>query len=159
MTRRSISMHRQAARVPLLLAVLLLPSSAHAQLTELNLARPMSPDRCLRARPALTYSAAPGAPERGDSTWAIVGLLSDGRVTRPLLPPRHSRRSQWRMAGDTLRLRVSDGLVGWDVAAVPDSSGYSGVATYLTDVIVRGALPYRIPVFLHNTVCPTAPPA
>jgi hypothetical protein len=160
-TQRSLHprsrIRRSILRLALVLAALLAPRLTNAQVTDLKLSRPDAPDRCLRARPALTYSAAPGAPEAGDSSWAIVALLADGRANRPFLSPRHSSRSTWRIAGDTLRLRVFDGLVGWDVAAVPDSLAYRGIATYLTDVNAVGWAPPRIPVRLEPTVCPAVP--
>jgi hypothetical protein len=149
------------ARLVLPLAgLLIVPKGGVAQLTPFTLSAPPKLDRCLRATPALTYSAAPGAPESGDSTWAILALFDDGSVRRPLLPPRHSNYSRWQMRHDTLDLRVFDGLVGWDVAAaVVDSGAYAGIATYLTDVRVAGASPHRIPVALRETVCPNAPHA
>lgn len=153
---KSTTAWRTLRFVVLLAAISTTPRAAEAQL--IPLFPPPTPDRCLRSRPALTYSAASGAPERGDSSWAIVGLFADGRVTRPLLPPQRYDRSTWRMQGDSLHLRVFDCLVGWNVAAVGDSLGYTGIATYLTDVVVAGAQPHRIPVHLEPTPCPTTRP-
>jgi hypothetical protein len=77
---------------------------------------------------------------------------------RPLLPPRQSTYGRWQVRHDTLYLVVSDGFVGWDVAAIRvDSGAYAGMATHLTDV--GGEPPYRLPVAVRETVCPNAPPA
>jgi len=152
---------RRLALFALLLAALLIvPQDALAQARSLTPSSPPKPTQCLRATPALTYVATPGVPERADSTWAIVALFDDGSVRRPLLPPRHSTYGRWQLRHDTLSLIVSDGFVGWDVAAkVIPSGAYAGIATYLTDVRMDGAVPDRIPVALRETVCPAAPPA
>ena len=161
-TRRASLSHMSAPdlRAVVLLALLLLAAGrARAQSPSREPAQPPTPDRCFRARPALTYSAT-GIPEQGNTDpWSLVEFRADGRVGRPLLPLRHSERSRWRVLGDTLRLRLSDGLVGWDVVATPDSLAYVGIATYLTDVVVKGAEPLRVRVRLEPTVCISAPPA
>ena len=151
---KSTTVWRRLRVLVLLAALATFSRAAEAQL--IPLFPPPQPDRCLWSRPALTYSAAPGAPDRGDSSWAIVGLFADGRVSRPLLPPQRYDRSKWEIRGDTFHPRVFDGLVGWDVAAVRDSLAYAGIATYLSDVVVAGMRPHRIPVRLEPTVCPSA---
>jgi hypothetical protein len=96
---------------------------------------------CLRFEHPLGYSAS-GAREQGDSAWYVLQLDDSGTVTRPLFPRRQremwTRRSTWKTKGDTLLVRVLDGLVGWGIALWPSGNGFSGSATYLTDVRVEG---------------------
>jgi hypothetical protein len=112
----------------LAIAAILVASVGHAQ-------KRQSVVGCYFASPALTYSAK-GEPEHGDSSWAVVVLGEDGRVRRPLLRPFLDRNSSWKTVGDTLKLVVHDGLVGWKLSLLPDTNGWRGNATYLTDVIV-----------------------
>ena len=114
----------------LAIAAVLLPSGAGAQARQRVVG-------CYFATPALTYSAR-GEPERGDSSWAVVVLGENGKLRRPLLRPSLDRHSSWKMVGDTLKLTVHDGLVGWSVSLLPDSMGWKGNAIYLTDAIVAG---------------------
>ena len=135
----------------------LVPQNACAQVPSLTPSSPPKPTRCLRATPALALPPPPRALASADSAWAIFALFEDGRVRRPLLPPRHSNYGRWQLKHDTLSLVVSDGFVGWDIAsAVVNSGAYAGIATYLTDVS-DGSAPYRIPVALRDTICPLHP--
>lgn len=117
--------------------------------------------QCLRFKQPLGYSAS-GALEKGDSAWYVLQLEDSGRVTRPLFPQRRremwTRRSRWTAKGDTLLIRVFDGLVGWDISLWREHDGFTGVATYLTDVRVAGWIPPRVDVSAAAIKCP-APPA
>lgn len=102
------------------------------------------PTGCYSFDRPISYSA-PGTRESGDSAWYVLQLLPEGRVDRPLMPTitrdRYAQRSTWRVAGDTLHIRVFDGLVGWDLALMRDDGRYRGIGTYLSDVIVIGREP------------------
>ena len=114
---------------------------------------------CFRFEHPLGYSAS-GAREQGDSAWYVLQLDDSGTVTRPLFPRRQremwTRRSTWKAKGDTLIVRVLDGLVGWDVTLWPSGKGFSGSATYLTDVRVEGWVPPRVDVHAARIKCPTS---
>jgi hypothetical protein len=114
---------------------------------------------CLRFEHPLGYSAS-GAREQGDSAWYVLQLDDSGTVTRPLFPQRQrerwTRKSRWTPKGDTLLVRVFDGLVGWDVALWPSAKGFSGSATYLTDVRAVGWVPPRVEVYAARIKCPTS---
>jgi hypothetical protein len=117
--------------------------------------------QCFRFKQPLGYSAS-GAREQGDAAWYVLQLGDRGTVTRPLFPQRQrevwTRRSRWTAKGDTLLIRVSDGLVGWDISLWRERDGFTGVATYLTDVRVAGWVPPRLDVSAATIKCP-APPA
>jgi hypothetical protein len=112
---------------------------------------------CLRFHEPLGYSAS-GALEQGDAKWYVLQLADSGMVARPLFAKRERKqwasRSQWTTNGDTLLVRVSDGLVGWDLSLRRGRNGFQGVATYLTDVRVTGALPLRRIVHASKITCP-----
>lgn len=99
------------------------------------------PTGCYRFDRPISYSAS-GTRESGDSAWYVLQLLPAGRVDRPLMatPMRHryAQRSDWRVAGDTLHIRVFTGLVGWDLALLRTDGRYRGIGTYLTDAIAIG---------------------
>ena len=82
----------------------------------------------------------------------LAALSTFSRAAEAQLIP---DRSKWEIRGDTFHLRVFDGLVGWDVAAVRDSLGYAGIASYLSDVVVAGMRPHRMPVHLEPIACPS----
>jgi hypothetical protein len=123
--------------------------------------------QCLRFKQPLGYSAS-GAREQGDTKWYVLQLGDKGTVNRPLFPERQRERwargSRWTAQGDTvlrqwttgnnLRIHVSDGLVGWDISLSPGRDGYSGVATYLTDVEAAGWIPPRMEVSAIAISCP-----
>jgi hypothetical protein len=113
--------------------------------------------QCLRFKQPLGYSAS-GAREQGDSVWYVLQLADGGTVTRPLFPKRQreqwTRLSRWTTKGDTLLIRVSDGLVGWDISLRRGGDGFTGVATYLTDVRVDGWIPPRLDVHAATIKCP-----
>ena len=115
---------------------------------------------CLRFEHPLGYSAS-GAREQGDSAWYVLQLDDSGTVTRPLFPRRQremwTRSSSWRAKGDTLLIRVLDGLVGWDVSLWPTGNRFSGTATYLTDVRVEGWVPPRVEVHAGRIKCTRSP--
>ena len=114
---------------------------------------------CLRFEHPLGYSAS-GARERGDSAWYVLRLDDSGTVTRPLFPRRQremwTRRSSWTAKGDTMLVRVFDGLVGWDVSLWPSDKGFSGSAKYLSDVRAKGWVPPRVEVHAAKIKCPTS---
>ena len=99
---------------------------------------------CYRFDRPISYSGA-GTRESGDSAWYVLQLLPGGRVDRPLLLAgtrgRYSRRSTWRVAGDTLHIRVFDGLVGWDLALLPHDGQYRGTGEYMSDARVAEHAP------------------
>jgi hypothetical protein len=109
---------------------------------------------CYRATPALTYSAF-GEPERGDTSWAILRLSSDGRARRPLLRGNYDGSSRWSWRRDTLVVRLFDGLVGWDAALTRDAERWRGSATYLTDA--RGGQRVVRPLVLERRACDGLP--
>jgi hypothetical protein len=135
------------------------------------------PVGCYRAdRPLGTSASATGGiPTPGLDTFR---LLDDGRVERPdvgrpsgftdameqAAQRSWARGSHWHTAGDTLYVRLSTGLSGWDLTLVPAPAGadaaYSGVARYLTDVVVADSAawqPPRVTVRVTRGAC--TPPA
>jgi hypothetical protein len=122
--------------------------------------RPTAP-RCLRFEQPLGYSAS-GERERGDSSWYVLQLGDSGTVTRPLFSPREreqwNRLSAWTTKGDTLRIRVTDGLAGWNISLWAVRGGFAGIATYLTDVVVVGWVPPRMDVHAASIECPAPLP-
>ena len=116
--------------------------------------RRMEPVGCYRTTPALTYSAW-GQPERGDTSWAVLRLLADGRASRPLLRYSHDRNSRWGWRADTLIVVVHDGLVGWSALLVRTDSAWAGKARYLTDVI--GGEPLIRPLRIERRSCEGLP--
>lgn len=114
-------------------------------------------DICLRFTEPLGYSVS-GTRERGDAKWYVLQLGDSGVVARPLFPSRERElwpnRSRWTTKGDTLLVRVSDGLVGWDLALRRERDEFQGLATYLTDVYVKGAVRLRREVHASTTTCP-----
>ena len=116
--------------------------------------------QCFRFDQPLGNSAS-GARERGDSTWYFVQLADSG-IVRLALRPRREReawitKNQWSASKDTLRIRVGDPLVGWDVLLWPQGKAFAGTATYLTDVIVAGWVPPRLNVHATKIKCPALP--
>lgn len=116
--------------------------------------------RCFRFDRPMGASAS-GALERSDSTWQFVQLGDSGIVRRPLRPRRERkawlRKHQWSVNKDTVRFRVSDGLVGWNVSMWRNGNSFTGIAGYLTDVIARGWETPRVTVHAVEVECP--PPA
>ena len=105
--------------------------------------------------------SASGAVERADSTWQFIQLSDSGIVRRPLRPRRERearlRKHQWSVSKDTVRFRVSDGLVGWDVSMWRSGSAFTGIASYLTDVITSEWKPPRVTVHAVQIACPALP--
>ena len=108
----------------------------------------------------ISYSAA-GTRESGDSAWYVLQLLPAGGVDRPLMPAttrdRYAQRSTWRVVGDTLHMRVFDGLVGWDLALLRNSGRYRGIGKYLSDAIVIGREPTTDAFSAGRVDCAAAP--
>jgi len=118
------------------------------------------PAGCYRFNRPLGKSAA-GHLEAGDSSWYRVQLLAGGLVARPRLGSAFWReqfaaRSSWREHGDTLLVRLSTGLVGWDLTLIAERNGYSGTARYLSDAL--GGQPFVVPVQAEREPCSDAPP-
>ena len=113
--------------------------------------------RCLRFMQPIGYSAS-GALEKGDTAWYVLQLRDSGKVARPLFPrPQReawTRSSRWTSTGDTLRIRVSDGLAGWDISMWRARKGFAGVASYLSDARVAGAVAPRMNVEAVEIACP-----
>jgi hypothetical protein len=116
---------------------------------------------CLRFKQPLGYSES-GALEQGEVKWYVLALADNGIVRRPLFSRRErehwTRRSRWTTKGDTLLIRVSDGLVGWDISLRRERDHFTGVAMYLTDVHGKDLVPLRKEVHAVRMRCP-APPA
>lgn len=114
---------------------------------------------CLRFKQPLGYSAS-GALEQGKTEWYVLKLADSGVVSRPLFNKRDrerwTRRSRWTAKGDSLHIRVSDGLAGWDLALRRTGDGYTGVANYLSDVRAEGWIPPRVMVHADAIECPPA---
>jgi len=145
--------HRSMRAAILFAVVIAVPTPMAAQRADDRVATPIG---CYRSTPGLTYSAS-GAPERGDSSWSILQLHEGGTAGRPLLSKGRDARSQWRLAGDTLRVVLSDGLAGWRLALTRTSAGWIGVGTYLTDVVVAGGYePPRVRFLLVRQPCAEA---
>lgn len=89
------------------------------------------PTGCYRFDRPISYSAS-GTRESDDSAWYVLQLLPAGRLDRPLMATsmgdRYAQRSEWRVAGDTLHIRVFNGLVGWDLALLRTDGRYLGSA-------------------------------
>jgi hypothetical protein len=107
---------------------------------------------CYTAEPALTYSSA-GNLERGDSKWSYAELSVDGTARRPLLKPHYDHNSKWRIEGDKLHVAFHDGLVGWQLELTEAPNGWTGRATYLTDVRVVGWSPPQHQITLTRRSC------
>ncbi len=118
------------------------------------------PPGCYRFNRPLGHSAS-GQLEAGDSSWYRVQLLPVGAVARPALPSaywrqQYAQRSSWREHGDTLIVRVTTGLDGWELTVTPAGNGYTGTARYLTDA--RGGQPSVAAVQAEREPCHAAPP-
>ena len=108
-------------------------------------------------------SSATGDLERADSAAYTLELRPGGAVARPgpasaTWRRLYARNSAWRQRGDTLLARVFTGLVGWDLALVPDRGGFAGVAQYLSDAVATGWTPPRVTVRARREACASAPP-
>jgi hypothetical protein len=148
--------HRSPSRsLCALLALASVTLACHSQAPE----PAASPVGCYRFDRPVSYSAA-GDRERGDSAWYIIALLPDGAVSRPYFESgqggMYAARSVWRRSGDTLGLRVFDGLVGWDMTLLPTQSGYSGRGRYLSDARVVGREPLTAEFNAQRTSCSAA---
>ena len=119
------------------------------------------PTGCYRFNRPLGGSAT-GRLEAGDSAWYRAQLLGGGLVVRPTLASAYWReqyaaRSSWHEHGDTLLVRLSTGLVGWDLTLIAEGNAYTGTARYLSDAL--GSQPYVILVQAERESCSGAPPA
>jgi hypothetical protein len=111
---------------------------------------------CYRFDRPLGYSAS-GYAERDDSAWYDVELLAGGKAGRPTLRRATDRelwapRSGWALRGDSLTIRLSTGLGGWDLAIVRVGDAYVGTAHYLTDAL--GGDPVTVAIRARRTPCP-----
>lgn len=119
---------------------------------------------CYRADRPLAESASGGVPAA-----AAFRLLSGGRVARypvRVMGSGWERASGWTQHGDTLVVRLSTGLSGWELRLLPapterDGTGdvaWVGPARYLTDVVVRDGTQWRPPrvlVRVRRESCPS----
>jgi len=127
---------------------------------------------CYRANRPLGTAASPtgGPPAPGLDTFQ---LLPGGRVDRPHVgsPAGYTQRmaanaraswqrgSEWTLTGDSLQVRLSTGLSGWDLRLVrvrPSTrDSFEGVAHYLTDVVVVDGSwkPPVVPVRVQRESC------
>ena len=138
--------------LPAFLALIASVFACHARAPE----SAQTPLGCYRFDRPVSYSAS-GERERADSAWYVIELLAEGAVSRPYLDSRRqamfAARSAWSLSGDTLRLRVFDGLVGWDMALVPDQGSYHGRARYLSDARAVGYEPPTADFTAHRALC------
>lgn len=94
-----------------------------------------------------------------EAAFTTFVLQVGGRVLLPRLERQAremwERASYWNVDGDSVTLTVFTGLNGWSAALtrVMDGGTLSGRATYLTDVIVAGAEPLRVPVTVRRIPC------
>lgn len=108
------------------------------------------------SRPLGSRFDASGVPS--DARFQTLRLSESGRVQVPLLEGRERTMweagSAWSHGNDSLSLRVFTGLVGWQLhVRRSDQSTWRGEATYLTDAIVRGQPPLRVPIVLSRIPC------
>lgn len=116
------------------------------------------PVGCYRFNRPMGHSAA-GHLERSTPGWWTLELQPEGQAWRPNLTAAEQRMwirgSSWSRTGDTVWVRLSTGLVGWDIALTPISGDtLGGMARYLTDAIVVGSEPLRVPVVAVKEHCP-----
>ena len=114
--------------------------------------------QCLRFMHPIGYSAS-GALEKGDTAWYVLQLRDSGKVDRPLFPrlqrDRWAQSSRWTSTGDTLRISVFDGLVGWDISMWRARQGFAGVASYLSDAApATGLVAPRMNIEAVEIACP-----
>lgn len=114
-------------------------------------------DGCYRADRPLRSSGVDTARviDPGRIRGARLYLRRDGTVTRRDLAGQW-RRSSWRLQGDSLHVRLSTGLLGWDLLLTRNTSGsndFSGTARYLTDVVSKGWVPPVMTVSLFREIC------
>ncbi len=98
-----------------------------------------------------------------DSTFRVVRLQDSGQVSLPLLASASlwNASSVWRMAGDTLHVRIFTGLQGWDVTLRGTGALRAGSARYLTDAVstmVMEPLAVRFVRVPCRAEWPTSPP-
>jgi len=111
--------------------------------------------RCYRFDRPLGSSAS-RALERNDSTFYTLELRPDSTVALPGLESaywraQYAHASRWRARGDTLVIRISTGLVGWDLALIEQERRWVGTARYLSDAI--GGPPVVVPVHAVAESC------
>ncbi|AMW04488.1 hypothetical protein [Gemmatimonas phototrophica] len=111
------------------------------------------------SRPLGSRGDATGVPS--EARFQTLRLSDSARVHLPLLE-RGERtmweaRSGWSQRSDSLSLRVSTGLAGWQLHLRRiDQRTWRGTATYLTDAIARGRPPLRVPLELTRVACDPA---
>lgn len=103
--------------------------------------------------------------EDGASLPRLTGfrLLAGGRVERP--EAAHAERwagaSSWRVAGDSLRVRLTTGFSGWviDLRIASGDSILRGSARYTTDVAVKdpGWQPALVAIAVRRVACAPVP--
>jgi len=118
-------------------------------------AQSVAPVGCYRFDRPLGGSAV-ASVERADSAAYTLQLLAGGKVARPAIPSaywrsEYARSSRWRMTGDTLHIRLSTSLVGWDIVLTPSGDSLVGSARYLSDA--TGGPPFTAPVSARHVAC------
>ena len=118
-------------------------------------AQSREPVGCYRFDRPLGGSAV-GSIEHADSAAYTVQLLVGGKVARPAIPSaywrsEYARSSTWRMTGDTLLIRLSTSLVGWDIVLTPAGDSLVGSAHYLSDA--TGGPPFTAAVSARRVAC------
>jgi hypothetical protein len=136
--------------IVLMLLLALCASSARAQNVP-DVLGCWEASRSLGARAKAT-----GVP--GEARFQTLRMSDSGHVHLPLLSGGErvmwEARSAWSHGNDSLSLRVSTGLVGWQLhLRRTNSLMWSGSATYLTDAIARGRPPLREPIELTRVAC------
>ena len=108
------------------------------------------------SRPLGARADATGVPS--ESRFHALRMSDSGHVHLPLLSGGErgmwEARSEWSLGNDSLSLRVTTGLVGWQLhLRRTNSRTWRGMATYFTDAIARGRPPLRVPIELTRVAC------
>jgi hypothetical protein len=113
---------------------------------------------CWRSDRPLGPTGLPEPVDR-DSLFRTVVLQDSGQVAFPMIPSGQKgmweSRSSWISRGDSIALRIVTGLQGWDATLRGAAGGavLRGTATYLSDAIVVGQAPTRVPVVFSRIKC------
>lgn len=98
-----------------------------------------------------------------DSSFRVFRLQDSGQVSLPMTATASlwNANSAWRIAGDTLHVRIFTGLQGWDVTLRGSGALRVGSARYLTDAVstvVMEPLAVRFVRVPCRAEWPTSPP-
>ena len=110
------------------------------------------------ARPGARQPLLAAPPAVEDSMMVYFRLEPEGRASRRMLAQHGAvwSGSRWTTSGDTLTVRLTPAMIAWRLELIGDhaSGRYAGMATYLSDVVVRGSTPPRVPVRVWAVACP-----